>query len=74
MANPRRGWINLIAGLVGCSALAIGVIDLRYGFRLGASFQAVLGFVIMGWAAMDYRRYRAGTPESEVDGGGRTIE
>ncbi len=73
MANPRGGWINLVAGIVGCILLAMGVFDLRYGFRLGATFVAVLGFLILGWAAMDYRRFRTGTSESEVDGG-RTIE
>lgn len=73
MAKPRGAWINLIAAVVGCLLIAVGVFDLRYGFRFGATFMAVLGFLIIGWAALDYRRFRTGTRESEVDGG-RTIE
>lgn len=73
MANPRGGWINLLAGIAGAVLIALGILDLRYGFRFGATFLAVAGFLIVGWAALDYRRFRTGTQESEVRGG-HTIE
>jgi hypothetical protein len=73
MANPKGGWINLIAAVAGGILIAIGILDLRYGFQFGATFLAVAGFLLVGWAALDYRRFRTGTQESEVSGG-RTIE
>lgn len=70
MAEPKsRGWINLIAGLVGLLLIATGWVGLMAGFGVWDSFISVLGFIIAGWAALDYRRFRRGTPESEVDGG-----
>ena len=73
MTEPRGGWINFSAGAVGAILLAIGIVGLMHGFSLRSSFMAVLGFLVIGWAALDYRRYRRGTPESEVEGG-HTIE
>lgn len=70
MSEPRAGWINLVGGLVGCVLLATGILGLiSGGFGLWDSFIAVLGFLIVSWAAFDYRRFRRGTAESEVDGG-----
>ena len=73
MNERRGGWINFLAGAVGGFLLALGVVGLSGGFSARASLVAVLGFLIAGWAALDYRRFRPGTPESEVDGG-HTIE
>jgi hypothetical protein len=73
MTRSRGGWINFLGGLVGTAMLVAGSIGLRAGFGMADSFIAVLGFLIAGWAVLDYRRYRRGTPESEVDGG-HTIE
>lgn len=73
MTEPRGGWINFAAGAVGAILLAIGIVGLMDGFSVRSSFMAVLGFLVLSWAALDYRRYRKGTPESEVDGG-HTIE
>lgn len=73
MAEPMRGWIHVAAGLLGALLLIVGVLGLREGFDIRSTFLAVLGFLIAGWAVLDYRRFRRGTPESEVDGG-HTIE
>lgn len=73
MANIRGAWVNLLGAIAGSALIAVGVIGLRYGFHFWDSFIAVLGFLILGWAALDYRRFRRGTPESELDGG-HTIE
>jgi hypothetical protein len=73
MARIPGAWINALGGFVGGGLMVIGVIGLMDGFSVRSSFFAVLGFLIAGWAALDYRRFMRGTPESEVDGG-RTIE
>lgn len=75
MAMPNRSgtWINFVAGVLGGFLLGMGVAGLARGFSMWDSFLAVLGFLIAGWAVLDYRRYRRGTPESEVEGG-HTIE
>lgn len=62
-----------MGGLVGALLFVTGVLGLMNGFGVWDSFIAVLGFIIAGWAAFDYRRFRPGTAESEIEGG-RTIE
>jgi hypothetical protein len=66
-------WINLLAGLVGAAAMAIGAYGVMMGDLLFGSVWAVIGFLVLGWAVLDRRRFLRGTPESEVEGG-RTIE
>jgi hypothetical protein len=73
MVAQRAPWINVLALIVGGVVLGVGVGRLILGAMLGGSVLAVLGFLIVGWAVLDRRRFRRGTPESEVDGG-RTIE
>jgi hypothetical protein len=73
MSRLRGGWINLLGFLAGCALLAVGIIGLMGGISFHHSVLAVLGFLVAGWAALDYRRFLRGTPESEIDGG-RTIE
>jgi hypothetical protein len=66
-------WVNVVAATVGGLALGLGLGRLYFGFSLSGLFWAVLGFILVGWAVLDRRRFRRGTPESEVDGG-HTIE
>lgn len=73
MADLRSPWINVVGAIVGCIALGIGIGRLAAGLSLLNATWAVLGFLVLGWAWLDSRKYRRGTPESEVDGG-RTIE
>jgi hypothetical protein len=73
MPDLRSPWINVVAATVGGVVLGIGIGRLIVGFTLGAAVWAVLGFLVVGWALLDRRRFRRGTPESEVDGG-HTIE
>jgi hypothetical protein len=74
MSEPqRRGWLHGLAGALGAIIFLAGILGLTQGLSLRDSLLAVLGFLIMSWAALDYRRFRRGTPESEVEGG-RTIE
>jgi hypothetical protein len=61
MADARGGWINFLAGAIGGLTFAIGIVGLMGGFSIRSSFLAVLGFLVAGWAALDYRRYRAGS-------------
>jgi hypothetical protein len=73
MPDIRSPWINVIAAAVGGVAMGIGISRLTVEFTMIGAVWAVLGFLILGWAILDRRRYRRGTGESEVDGG-RTIE
>lgn len=73
MSNRSGNWINFVAGVLGGFLLGMGVAGLARGFSTWDSFLAVLGFLIASWAVLDYRRFRRGTPESEVEGG-HTIE
>jgi hypothetical protein len=73
MAKVRGTWIYALGGFAGALSMAVGIIGLMDGFSVGSTFFAVLGFLIAGWAVLDYRRFMRGTPESEVEGG-RTIE
>lgn len=66
-------WLNVAAAVVGGLALGIGLGRLLFGFNLVGAVWAVLGFLVLGWAVFDRRRFQPGTPESEVDGG-HTIE
>lgn len=73
MADIRSPWVNVIAATVGGLALGLGVGKLYFELSLAGFVWAVLGFLLVGWAVFDRRKFRRGTPESEVDGG-RTIE
>ena len=73
MAEPRAAWINALAGFIGGFMVMMGILGLIDGFDIWSTFLAVFGFLIASWAVLDYRRYRPGTAESELDGG-HTIE
>jgi hypothetical protein len=73
MADIRSPWVNVLAAAIGGVTMGIGISRLAVGFTLMGAVWAVLGFLILGWAILDRRRFRRGTAESEVDGG-RTIE
>ena len=73
MVPPRSRWINITAAIVGGFTFGYGIAALANGPELVSAFWAVLGFLVLGWAVFDLRRFSRGTPESEVDGG-HTIE
>lgn len=73
MPAKRVFWINWLAAVVGGVVLARGVRRYLDGYPLLGASLAVLGFLILGWAVFDWRKFSRGTAESEVDGG-RTIE
>ena len=70
MARIDSPWVNVVAATVGGLALGLGLGSLYGGFSLGGVFWAVLGFLVVGWAIFDRRRFKRGTPESE----GKTVE
>lgn len=69
----RSSWVNVLAAVVGGIALGVGVGRLILGVGLGGAVWTVLGVVILWWAFLDRRKWRRGTPESEVDGS-HTVE
>jgi hypothetical protein len=73
MASIRSPWVNYLGGAVGALVFLWGLLSLSEAFTLAGAVWAVLGFLILGWAFLDRRKFSRGTPESEVDGG-RTIE
>jgi hypothetical protein len=73
MPSLRSPWINTIAGLIGLLAMLWGLSLLVTEISLRGVVWAVIGFLVLGWAFIDRRKFARGTPESEVDGG-RTIE
>lgn len=73
MAILRSHWINTVAGVVGLAAMLWGLSLLASEVSLRGVVWAVFGFLVLGWAFFDRRKFSRGTPESEVDGG-RTIE
>jgi hypothetical protein len=73
MAEPRRSWLHVLTTIIGVGIALSGLFQLSAELSLRGSFLAVLGFLIAGWAVLDHRRFRRGTPESEVEGG-RTVE
>lgn len=73
MAERRSRWVNLLGAVAGGVTLGIGLARMVLEFSLLSMVLAVLGFLVLGWAVLDWRRFRRGTPESEVDGG-HTIE
>lgn len=75
MPSLRSPWINTVTGLVGLATLAWGLSLLvtAPSLWLHGAVWSVLGFLVLGWAVLDRRKFSRGTPESEVDGG-RTIE
>ena len=70
MALIHSPWLNVVAATIGGVTMGLGLGSLYNGFSPGGMFWSVLGFVIMGWAIFDRRRYRRGTPESK----GKTVE
>ena len=73
MPSLRSPWINAAAALVGLAAFLRGIYLLVGAVTLYGALWAVIGFLVLGWAFFDRRKFLRGTPESEVDGG-RTIE
>ena len=73
MPSLRSPWINRVAALVGLAAFLRGIYLLVQAVTLYGAVWAMLGFLVLGWAYFDRRKFLRGTPESEV-GGGRTIE
>jgi predicted membrane-bound spermidine synthase len=73
MPSLRSPWINTIAGIVGLAAMLWGLFLLVSEVSLRGFVWAVFGFLVLGWAYFDRRKFARGTPESEVEGG-RTIE
>jgi len=73
MRGIRSPWVNVAAALVGAVVMLIGILRLMRGFWMAGTVWSVLGFLLLGWAIFDRRKFLRGTPESEVDGG-RTIE
>ena len=73
MPSLRSPWVNYAAAFVGLAAFLRGIYLLVGAVTLYAVLWAVIGFLILGWAFFDRRKFLRGTPESEVDGG-RTIE
>ena len=73
MLSLRSPWINRVAALVGLAVFLRGIYILVQAVTLYGVVWAVFGFLILGWAYFDRRKFLRGTPESEVDGG-RTIE
>jgi hypothetical protein len=69
----RSPWINYVGAAVGLLVFVWGLLSLTSEFTLGGAIWSVLGFLILGWALLDLRKFSRGTPESELDGG-RTIE
>jgi hypothetical protein len=73
MPSLRSPWINAAAALVGLAAFLRGIYLLVQAVTLYGFLWTVMGFLVLGWAYFDRRKFLRGTPESEVDGG-RTIE
>lgn len=73
MPSLRSPWINAVAAVAGAAAFLRGIYLLVQAVSLYGFVLTVLGFLIVGWAYFDRRKFLRGTPESEVDGG-RTIE
>ncbi len=73
MSLLRSPWINVVAAVVGGLIFGSGVGQLIFGFTIGAAVLTVIGLLILWWAFSDRRKYRPGTPESEVNGS-HTIE
>jgi 1,4-dihydroxy-2-naphthoate octaprenyltransferase len=65
--------VHGVAAAVGGVLLGIGIAFLRDAVSLGAAFLTLIGFIILWWTIADYRRFRPGTDESELDGG-HTLE
>ncbi len=73
MSLLRSPWIDVVAAVIGGLIFGTGVGNLIFGFTLGAALLTVIGLIILWWSFSDRRKFRRGTPESEVDGS-RTIE
>lgn len=73
MPAERSRWIRVVAVIAGAAAMIFGLGRWLRADDLTGSVLAVLGFLVLGWAVLDARRFRRGTPESEVEGG-HTIE
>lgn len=73
MPSIRSPWVNLVSAIVGGAAFGMGIARfIASGSPMGLLW-ALVGFLLLGWAVFDRRRFTWGTPESEVDGG-RTLE
>lgn len=73
MGKLDSPWIDVVAGVMGGLILGSGIAWLaRYGTP-GAAVWTLVGGILLWWAFSDRRKYRRGTPESEVNGS-HTIE
>ena len=73
MISLQSPWVNVLAAIAGGIALGIGIGRMVVGFTVGAGVWTVIGLIVLWWALSDRRKFRRGTPESEVDGS-RTVE
>lgn len=69
--SPRL--LHAVAALLGLLMMGIGIARLAAGLSPLNLTWAILGFIVVGWVVLERRKYRRGTPESELDGD-RTIE
>ena len=60
MAGITAPWVNVLAATVAGVVFGLGLGSLYNGFNLGGLFWAVLGFLVVGWAIFDRRRFRRG--------------
>jgi hypothetical protein len=68
LPDLRSPWFDVVAGVVGGLVLGSGIGWMARGFTMGAAIWTLLGMIILWWAFSDRRKYRRGTPESEVNG------
>lgn len=73
MRGELGKWVNVVAATLGGVVFGLGIGSLYRGFTLGGIFWAVFGFLVIGWAVIDHRRFRYGTPERGSERG-TTIE
>jgi hypothetical protein len=66
-------WINIIAAVVGGVSLGWGIGRLAGGAMIAGGVWTIIGAILLWWSFADRRKWRGGSPESEVDGS-RTIE
>ncbi len=73
MRGLRSPWVDVVAAVIGGLVFGTGIGQLIFGFTIGSAIWTVIGLLILWWALSDRRKFRRGTPESEVNGS-HTIE